>query len=138
MVLSKSGGPPDRQIALVSNPITCAWSDRVAEELNVPFEWLDNPDYDYDDMQRSRRRFDGIMKHYFESTKNKDFNRIIRDVLRGYGLKEGDMIPKEMALSISKEIAERASHHVFNRPYKKRITAAQVRQIFGGKPTGFE
>jgi hypothetical protein len=135
VVLAKSGGSPDRQIALVSNPLlTRAWSDRVAAELNVPFEWLDNPDYDYEDMQRSRHRIAAIMEYYIKTTRDKEPNRITEDVLRGHGLKEGEIIPKEMASSISKEISERVIHHLFGRPYKKPIAAAQVRQILGGKP----
>lgn len=135
VVLAKSGGSADRQIALVSNPLlTRAWSDRVAAELNVPFEWLDNPDYDYEDMQRSRHRIAAIMEYYIKTTRDKELNRITEDVLRGHGLKEGEIIPNKMASSISKEISERVTHHLFGRPYKKPIAAAQVRQILGGKP----
>ena len=130
VVLSKSGGSADRQIALVSNPITCRWSDHIAQEINVPFEWLDNPDYDYEDMQRSRDRVDRIMKYYFKSTKDKGFRRIIKSVLKGHGLKEGEIIPKEMALSISNEIADRVTHHLFNRPYTKPISPTQMRERF--------
>jgi hypothetical protein len=82
VVLAKSGGSPDCQTALVSNPLTHAWSDRVAAELNVPFEWLDNPDYDYEDMQRSRHRIAAIMEYYIKTTRDKELNRIIEDVLR--------------------------------------------------------
>ena len=131
VVLSKSGGSPDRQIALVSNPITCRWSDHIAQEINVPFEWLDNPDYDYEDMQRSRDRFGRIMKYYFESTKDLEVRRIIESVLKGHGLKEGDIIPKEMAFSISTEIAERVTCHLFNRPYVKPISPTQMQESFG-------
>jgi hypothetical protein len=131
VVLSKSGGSPDRQIALASNPITCHWSDRIAQEINVPFEWLDNPDYDYEDMQRSRDRLGRIMEFYFESTKDMEVRRIIESVLKGHGLKEGEIIPKEMAFSISKEIADRVTHHLFNRPYSKPISPTQMRESFG-------
>ena len=131
VVLAKSGGSPDRQIALVSNPITCHWSDRIAQEINVPFEWLDNPHYDYEGMQRSRDRVDRIMKFYFKSTKGMEVRRIIESVLKGHGLKEGDIIPKEMAPSISMEIADRVTHHLFNLPYVKPINPTQMQQSFG-------
>jgi hypothetical protein len=131
VVLAKSGGHRDRQIALVSDPITCNWSDRIAQEINVPFEWFDNPEYDYEDMQRSWDRVDRIMKFYFESNKDTDTKRIIESVLKGHGLREEDIVPREMALSISKEIADRLTHHLFNRPYMKPIGATQMRETFG-------
>jgi hypothetical protein len=108
------------------------WSDRIAAELNVPFEWLNNPDYDYEDMQRSRTRMGAIMEYHFKATRNKSLKPIIEDVLKGHGLKEA-IIPKEMAFSISKEISERVTHNLVRIPYKKPITAARVGQILGGK-----
>jgi hypothetical protein len=138
VVLSESGGSPDRQIALVSNPLTHAWSDRIAEELNVPFEWLDNPDYDYEDTQRSRERLGAIMELHFEMARNWEMKRIIEDVQKGHGLKEGDIIPKEIALSISKEISKRMTHNLFNLPYKKPIAAACLQQTLSSKPASSE
>ena len=130
------GSSPERKIALASNPLTRTWTDLFADELHVPFEWFESPDYDYDDMQRSRQRFDTVMKLHFEMTKNDRLNHIIGDVLTGHGLNEGDLIPREMAPSISKEIAERYTLHVFNRPYSKPVTATQIQGVLGRKPPG--
>jgi hypothetical protein len=102
-VLAESGGPPDRQIALISNPLTGRWSDRAADEFDIPFEWLDQADYDYEDTEWMKQRFDPVMKTHFELTKDTWMQDIIISVLKGHGLKEGDLIPREMAASISKD-----------------------------------
>ena len=138
VVLAESSGFPDRKIALISNPLTRAWSGRFADELDVPFEWLDNANYDYDDTQWLRQRFNSIMKLHFAMSNDQWLRHIISDVLNGHGLKEGDLIPKEMALSVSKEVSERVTHHVFNLPYKKSITPDQMRKAFGTEPTKTE
>jgi hypothetical protein len=127
------GGAPDRQVALISNPLTRVWSDRFASELDVPFEWLGTPDYDYKDMQRSRQRLGAIMELHFEMGRNDEFKRIIEDVLKRHGLKEGDVIPKESPHSIPQDIATRITHSVFNKPYMRPITSAQMQDVFGKK-----
>lgn len=129
VVLAEAGGSPERQIALVANPITGAWTDKIAEKLDIPFEWLASPDYDAETMNRTNQRFGKLMEYYSSSSRSNELGRIIGDVLRSHGLNEGNQIPMEIAASVSKEIAERAACHVFNRPYKKQISAAQVREM---------
>ena len=132
-MLCNAGGAPNRQIALISNPLTREWSDRSASELDVPFEWLSTPDYDYEDMQRPRQRMGAIMELHLEMSRNEEFKRIIEDVLKAHGLKEGDAIPKELAHSISQQAATRITHSVLNRPYTKPITSVQMQEVFGKK-----
>ena len=129
VVLALSGGQPDRCIALISNPVTGEWSDTIANELDIPFIWLSNPDYDYETTERSRQRFSKIMDYYVSSTRAKQTERIIEDVLKGHGLTKDDHIPKEMAETISSEIATRVACHTFNIPFKKTIEAAKVKEI---------
>jgi hypothetical protein len=138
VVLAESGGSPNRQIALISNPLTGAWSDRAADVFDIPFDWLNKAAYDYEDTEWMKQRFDPVMKLHFELTKDTWMQDIIISVLKGHGLKEGDLIPREMAASISKDIADRMIHHLFNRPYKKPITIDQMREAFGSKPGNSE
>ncbi|MEJ5155752.1 HNH endonuclease [Gluconobacter wancherniae] len=45
LVLAEAGGPPNQEIALVSNPLdNRVWSDTVATEMHLDFDWLDSPD----------------------------------------------------------------------------------------------
>lgn len=134
IVLAEAGGVPNRQIALITDPITGVWSADIAERLNVPFEWLDSPDYDYDSMDRSRQRFDAMMTHQFTTSRSRELHRIIDDVLKGHGLKEGDLIPPEMAASISQGIAGRAARQLLGIPSKTPITPEKMRQMFADKP----
>jgi hypothetical protein len=134
IVLAESGGIPHRQIALITDPITGAWSDRIAEQLNVSFEWLDSPDYDYDSMDRSRQRFDAMMTHQITTGRNRQLHRIIDDVLKGHGLEKGDLIPSEMAGSISHGIAGRVVRDLVGVPSRTPITPEKMRQMFAAKP----
>jgi hypothetical protein len=133
VVLSQAGGPANRQIALISNPLTGDWSDKAAEKFSVPFEWLDEPDYDYSDMLRSRQRIGVIMDYYVKASTERELGRIVRDVTKGLGLKEDQEVPPEMRFRISQEIADRFSRLLFNIPYSKPITSDQMRAAFGEK-----
>jgi hypothetical protein len=133
VVISKSGGTANRQIALISNPLSGAWSDLAAEKFNVPFEWLDNPHYDYSDMLRSRQRFVAIMDYYVKTSTERELGRIVGDVTKRLGLKEDQEVPQEMFFPIFHEVAHRVTHHLFNIPYSKLITADQMRAAFGDK-----
>lgn len=86
----RGGGLPERQIALISNPLTRMWSDRAAGQLNVSFEWLSSPDYDYEDMKRSCARMGAIMEYHLEMSRSDEFKRIIEDVLKGHRIKKGE------------------------------------------------
>jgi hypothetical protein len=64
--LAETGGRLNAKIALISNPLDPSrWSDHAAEDFDVPFEWLNSPDYS-DEMVRSKARIDAILKHYFD------------------------------------------------------------------------
>jgi hypothetical protein len=136
IVLAPSGGPPDKCVALISNPFTGDWSDKVADTLDIPFIWLNNPDYDYENMDRSGQRLSSIMEYYVSSKRKEQTVRIIEDVLKGQGLTEGDLLTKDMANSISSKIAERLVHLVFNLPLEKKVDSAEVKEtldrIFAG------
>lgn len=138
VVLAESAGSFGRQIALVSNPITHGWSQDFAEELDLSFEWLSRPTYDYDDteelIEQHRRRFSPIMNYYLDMANKREINRIVQDVFKRHPFKEGEIFSNEMAKSISGEIAHRVSHHLFNIPYTRPISADQIQAAIFGKP----
>ncbi len=129
VVLATSGGTADTCIGLISNPVTGAWSDCTTTTLDIPFSWLEAPQYDYETMSRSIQRFSKIMDFYVSESRAKQTSRIINDVLKWHGLTKGDQIPREMAESISSEIASRYACHTFNVPFEKTLEAAKVREI---------
>ena len=130
VVLAESGGQPNRQIALVSNPLTGAWSSDVADEFDVPFGWFEQPNYDYDTMHQSKARFETLMIHQRVAARSRQLERLIKKVLETYGLKENDIIPSELFSSISGEIASRAAHMLMGIGSKKPISQDEMRQKF--------
>lgn len=133
IVLAKAGAPPNRQIGLITNPITGDWSSDIASVLDLSFDWLSSPDYDNETMDRSRKRFDAIMTYQVTTGQQREIQRIIKDVLERHGLKEGDVIPKEMANSISQAIAHRVAHHSLGLPVKIPISANEIKATFAAK-----
>jgi hypothetical protein len=82
--LAESGGAPNARIALISNPLDPSrWSDHAAEDFDVPFEWLNSPDYS-DEMVRSKARIDAILKHYFDLN-NPNNRRVFQGIKRCAG-----------------------------------------------------
>ena len=46
IILADSNGMPDKKVGLISNALDPAvWPGEIAEEIDVPFDWLNNPDY---------------------------------------------------------------------------------------------
>jgi hypothetical protein len=133
IILAENGGSPDRQIALVSNPLNPAvWSDEAATEFDIPFTWLDAPDYS-DELTRSRARVEAIMEYYFKVMNPKRFDQICEDVFKKYGIEEGQRIPGELSHQISNEIVQRVIKNYYNIPHEEEITAAQMQVLFAKK-----
>ena len=77
--LAEAGGTPNAKIAFISNSLAPGqWSDRAADEFDVPFDWLNSPDYS-DEFVRPKTRLDDVLKLYFELSTPKENARIIDD-----------------------------------------------------------
>lgn len=130
IVLAEKGGSPNKQIALISNPLDpVVWSDKASEEFDIPFEWLDTPDYS-DELNRSPERINAMMKHYFDVMRPKEIRRICDDVFRKHGIQEDQNIPEELRARIFGEISVRVARHALGLPYEEKLTAEQIREIF--------
>lgn len=130
IVLAETGGSPNRRIALISNPLDpVIWSDEAAEEFDIPFEWLDAPDYS-DEMKRSLERINSVMKHHFDLSRPKEIERICDDVFRKHGIEENQNIPEELRGPVFNEINLRVAKHALSLPHEEKITTEQMREIF--------
>jgi hypothetical protein len=95
LILAESGGTPDTRIALISNPLEPAiWSETAAEEFDVSFEWMNNPDYS-DNMVRSKKRLEGIVKYHFDVSRDKETGRLIDESFKEVGIESGAGVPSE-------------------------------------------
>lgn len=131
--LAEAGGTPNAKIALISNPLDpSTWSDNAAANFDVPFEWLNSPDYS-DEMVRSKARFEAIIKHYFESGTKKVYAKIIEASLKQLGFRPGDLIPQERVGEVIKLAAMRLLYHARGLPFEEKLTPEQIGQIIQPK-----
>lgn len=87
IVLTKSGGTPNRRIALVSNPVAPGtWSDDMADSINIPFEWLASPDGERFEIVRDRLA--NLMQFYFDKSRPGEISRIVNDVFAGFDVND--------------------------------------------------
>jgi len=127
VVLAQAGGSKRRRVALVSNPLlNAAWSDKFADTLHVPFDWLESPEY----TDFARERVIAIVKHYFDTMNPREIGRICDDVFSNYGLGDGDNIPVELREKIFAELSGRVAKHMLGLPHVEKLTAHQMRELF--------
>jgi HNH endonuclease len=124
VVLAEAGGVPNRQIALVSNPVNPETrSADAASEFDISFSWLNKPDYQVD---QAKQRLVDLMEYYFESQRPKEFGRMIEDVLQKNGLRENDAIPQVLAEKLGREMAERITKYQFGLPHEEKMTLEEL------------
>jgi hypothetical protein len=138
LTLAEAGGTPNAKIALVSNPENPSrWSYRAAEEFDVPFEWLNSPDYYSDNFVRSKARIDAMMEHYFEVQNPKEYARIVEDCRKKMGLESGAPVPTDKLSELRGMIAARFASHMLGLPHEEQITPEHMAQILkADKPDG--
>lgn len=135
IVIAESGARADVRTGLISNPLDPAnWSDAIADEVDIDFAWLDNPDY-ADKFVRARERFDAAGQHYVATQRPRELNRIAEDVFKKNGILSMDQ-PLTDAVLLNKivwEISRRFASHALNLPHVENITgheiAARLREL---------
>jgi hypothetical protein len=126
VTLAEAGGTPNAKIGLISNPLEPSrWSDRAAEEFDVPFEWLNSPDYT-DEFVRSKARIEAICRLYFETTMPAEHRRIIDECLVQSGIPPGGAIPPDKVWSVSQLIGSRIARHTFGLPEEQKLSPEQT------------
>ncbi|MGP0010886.1 MAG: HNH endonuclease [Methylocella sp.] len=126
VTLAEAGGTPNAKVALISNPLDPRhWSDRAAEEFDVPFVWLDSPDYS-DQFVRSKARFDAILRHYFETNMPKERTRIVDECFEQLGITPNESAPSNKVGELSSLITSRITHHAFGLPEEQKLSPDQI------------
>jgi hypothetical protein len=132
VVLAESGGTPNQQIALISNPLnTKAWTDSAAELFDLPFEWLDRPQHD---LSLFRQRISDALRTYSDIGHRREIDRIMGSVFDRLGFGENDPIPPDQLQRISLEIGGRIARHMLGLPFEQTMTFEEMLAQFGGKP----
>jgi HNH endonuclease len=131
--LAETGGTPNAKIALISNPLAPGkWSGRAADDFDVPFDWLNSPDYS-DEFVRSKARLDAILTHYFELNTPKEHARIIDECFKQVDIEPGAAVPPDKVRALSNLISSKLTHHVFGLPLEEKLSAEQIARMLSKK-----
>jgi hypothetical protein len=127
IVLAEAGGTPNARIGLISDPLDpVMWSDTIADEVNIDFAWLNNPDYS-DEFVRARERFEATVRHHVETQRAYEVNRIIGDVFAKHGIiDEHEPIDSELARKITWETSRRLTAHAVAQPHVEEISGNEL------------
>jgi hypothetical protein len=126
VTLAEAGGRPNAKIALISNPLEPNhWSDQAAEEFDVPFEWLNSPDYS-DEFVRSKARMEKICQLYVDSTMTKEQARLIGKCFERLGIAPGESVPPHKVAALSRLIASTITHHALGLPEEQKLSSEQT------------
>jgi hypothetical protein len=96
VVLAEQGGPPNVAVSLASNPLDPSiWSDKLAEEIDIPFGWLNQPDRT-DHIARSKDRLDAMCRLYFDRARERETEKVVDEAFRR------QLRPGETALDVER------------------------------------
>ncbi len=129
MVLAESGGTPNLKIALAANPMGPAAVTplKLAEEIDIPFEWLDTPDHEF---KRPQERLSAFVERAQNDALNRQTEAIIRGVFEKHGIVEGtavtDAVVKQAILN---EIAQRFGLHIMNLPHEEKVSGGAILDV---------
>lgn len=133
IVLVEFGAIPDVRVGIASNPLNPAeWSDSVADEFNIDFNWLDNPACD--DFKRVRECFCAVAK---QLGLPREIGKMIDDVYGRHGISGDDPIPADLWEQTVAEIGDRFAHFALRLPYERSLSPATNRGN-GKKGSGLE
>jgi hypothetical protein len=133
ITLAEAGGTPNAKIGIISNPLNPSqWSDRAAEDFDVPFEWLNNPDYS-DKFVRSKARVETIIKYYFDLNQPKEHARVIDECFKKLNITPGEPVPPDKVRELSELMASRITHHVFGLPEEQKLSPEQISEMLKKK-----
>jgi hypothetical protein len=126
LTLAEAGGMPNAKTALISNPLDPShWSDRAAEEFDVPFVWLESPDYS-DQFVRSKARFDAILRHYFETNMPQARAHIVDECFEQLSIMPNESVPEDKVRELSSLIASRITHHALGLIEEQKLSPEQI------------
>jgi len=137
-VLAKRGGPANLNLALASNPLEpSCWSDAVANELDVPFAWIDGPDR-AGVLEATTARMNKALAVWRDRGTSQLVSHIVNQVFDRHRKTEDNQTSAESLLTedIIDEIANELAHHMVGLPLERPMTAqdiARVRQCRGTK-----
>jgi hypothetical protein len=134
IVLAESGGPIERKIGLVSNPLDpVTWSDSIANDADIPFDWLNTEDRAYE-LERARERLITMAKHHHNQSLEAEIGRIVNDVCAKHGIhNEHDAIDPAKLKDIYAEAIARLGAHAAGLPYEQKLSPEDLKRLLSSQ-----
>ena len=127
--LAEKGGSPIKKIALISNPeYPSRWSDDAATLFDIPFDWLDNPDYS-DEMARMKARLEALYRHYVDLNQERAVSEIIDECIASLSLAPDQPLPAEQQDKLIKLATYRLGHYALGLPYVEPISSERIAEM---------
>lgn len=105
VVLAEDGGFPNHVSALVNNPLTGEWSATEAENLAIPFSWLEEANHDASSLSVAHGRFERLLAHQNSSADERRIDEVMQHVFDKYALNPDDEIRPDLLPSIIDEVS---------------------------------
>lgn len=135
VVLAERGGTPNLRVALVSNPTNPTdWSDRIAQEIDIDFGWLDafEPPEDYN---RMKERLGGMYQRHLERSRDHEIGYITDSTFERHGLTElSPETDDAIYCQVIGEMEEQTARHFARVPHQRQLTPAEIHRLLRGRP----
>lgn len=132
IVLVESGAVPNVGIGLVSNPLdTVKWSDTVANEFDIDFDWLDKPAFD--DFAAVQKRFSAVVEQHFDRGRLRELGKIVDGVCGRHGITDNEPIPDALLQKILAEIGDQVAHYALKFPYERPLSSTDIKNLLKRK-----
>ncbi|TAL32267.1 MAG: HNH endonuclease [Phenylobacterium sp.] len=127
VVLAEEGGPPNLQLALVSDPMNQAnWSEEPSVIDDVSWAWLASPSH-ADFATVMPQRVGAILKLANDIGTSRAIERIVGDVFERHGV-SGDVVVEDEAMkeAILSEAIHRAAHLLLKVPLEQVVSQDEL------------
>ena len=134
IVLAEQGGTPNIKTALVSNPINLEWSDTIAEEIDIPVDWMDKAVCAEGDVIN---RLATAAEYVAEVSLIREIEKLVEEVSRTHDVRnDNDTIPSSIVYDMITEISEKLALYTLRVPYEQRLTPDDLEILLGLKKLG--
>src|ERR1700682_3418600 len=130
IVLAETGGPSKQKTGLVSNPLDpVVWSDRIADTVDIPFNWLATEDRAYE-LEKAKERLTSMVKRHHEHSLQTEIGRIVDEVCAKHGImNDHEAIDPAKQPAIFAEITARLGAHSVGIPHQQMITSDEIKRL---------
>jgi hypothetical protein len=114
------------QIVLAEEGATQDWSDSIADEIDIDFAWMNNPDYS-DEFVRARERLSAVFERSQKSAMSREFDSIIRASFEKHGVGDDSVVTDPTTQkAIIGEVSHRAALHMLNLTHEETVEGADI------------